>query len=179
MLRPKESADGLGVVDKGSGGGLRSGSFEFLREGSCGGILGVAGISISLVVTSDGFDFVAFNGTLVLISFDCVRLGGNGGNVPSPQAGAAIILRPLSADCFLEYTAAFEGPRESADIDDTFDMTEAFDSLESRLTICSDGLLGGNAGAGPDDFLDGRGGGALFFCFSPVRVMTGGGSTSC
>lgn len=71
-------------------------------------------------------------------------------------------------------------PLDRADMEETLEVVEAIDSLESRLLNGSVGLLGGSAGDGWVEFLRGgsRGGGVGFggwATFWPVRVIVGGG----
>lgn len=68
-------------------------------------------------------------------------------------------------------------PFDKAEIEETLEVMEAMDSLESRLLSGSEGLLGGRAGEGCVELLRGgsRGGGAGLGAFWPVRVIVGGG----
>ena len=119
-------------------------------------------------------DFADFSNPLPSASVG-VRFGGKGGSFVGSNTGA--ITRVLvSIEGVLE-ADVLAVPLDKAEIEETLEVMEAMDSLESRLLSGSDGLLGGRAGEGCVELLRGgsRGGGAGFGAFWPVRVTVGGG----
>ena len=105
-----------------------------------------------------------------------VLFGGSGGSFEASKIGA-IILAPSIEGVLAPWLVPLF---DKFDIDETTEKVDETDSVESRLFIWFDGLLGGNAGDGCVESLRGgsRGGGAgVAGSFCPVLVIVGGGST--
>ena len=125
-------------------------------------------------MTTLGVDFADFSDPLPSASVG-VRFGGKGGSFVASYTGA--ITRALvSIEGVLE-ADVLAVPLDKAEIEETLEVMEAMDSVESRLLSGSDGLLGGRAGEGCVELLrvGSRGGGAGLGGFWPVRVIVGGG----
>ena len=158
LFAPLDNADLAGRNVGGcSGGSLLAGPVDS-RAGVLGGSDGIGrGGEISTVVTL-GVDFAPFSGILCLSTSPVGRFGGRGGRLEGLKAGGT--MRSPFIDGVLE-ADVLAVPFERPEMDETFEMVDATDSVESRLVRFPDGRLGGSDGDGCDDGVRGgsRGGG--------------------